>query len=41
MAIYESQRRGNAPVALPLAGGTSPLLALAREQGWEARPAAT
>jgi predicted dehydrogenase len=41
MAIYESQRRGNVPVALPLSGGASPLLALAREQGWETRPAAT
>jgi predicted dehydrogenase len=34
MAIYESQRRGNAPVHLPLSGGPSPLLALAREQRW-------
>jgi predicted dehydrogenase len=34
MAIYESQRRGNAPVRLPLAAGPSSLLALAREQGW-------
>jgi hypothetical protein len=35
MAIYESQRRGNAPVHLPLPGGPSPLGALAREQGWD------
>jgi len=34
MAIYESQRRGNAPVQLPLPVGPSPLAALAREQGW-------
>jgi predicted dehydrogenase len=34
MAIYESQRRGNAPVTLPLPAGASPLVALAREQGW-------
>jgi hypothetical protein len=34
MAIYESQRRGNAPVHLPLQGGPAPLEALAREQGW-------
>jgi predicted dehydrogenase len=34
MAIYESQRRGNAPVHLPLPPGPSPLEALAREQGW-------
>jgi predicted dehydrogenase len=37
MAIYESQRRGNAPVHLPLPGGPSPLGALAREQGWSRR----
>lgn len=36
MAIYESQRRGNAPVHLPLAGGESSLIALASEQGWSA-----
>lgn len=35
MAIYESQRRGNTPVHLPLPGGPSSLDALAREQGWE------
>jgi len=35
MAIYESQRRGNAPVRLPLPSGPSSLAALAREQGWE------
>jgi UDP-N-acetyl-2-amino-2-deoxyglucuronate dehydrogenase len=35
MAIYESQRHGNAPVHLPLPGGPSPLAALAREQGWD------
>lgn len=35
MAIYESQRRGNIPVQLPLPAGPSPLLALAREQGWQ------
>lgn len=34
MAIYESQRRGSAPVRLPLPGGPSSLLALAREQAW-------
>lgn len=34
MAIYESQRRGNLPVRLPLPGGPSPLLALAHDQGW-------
>jgi predicted dehydrogenase len=34
MAIYQSQRRGNVPVALPLPAGPSPLAALAREQGW-------
>jgi hypothetical protein len=34
MAIYESQRRGNVPVQLPLPGGPSSLIALAREQGW-------
>jgi len=34
MAIYESQRRGNAPVQLPLPTGRSSLDALAREQGW-------
>jgi predicted dehydrogenase len=34
MAIYESQRRDNAPVQLPLPGGPSPLHALARDQGW-------
>ncbi|MEO7912433.1 MAG: MBL fold metallo-hydrolase [Roseiflexaceae bacterium] len=34
MALYESQRRGNAPVQLPLPVGSSPLTALAREQGW-------
>jgi hypothetical protein len=34
MAIYESQRRGNVPVHLPLPGGSSSLVALAREQGW-------
>jgi predicted dehydrogenase len=34
MAIYESQRRGNAPVHLPLPGGASSLVALAQEQGW-------
>jgi len=34
MAIYESQRRGNVPVQLPLPAGASPLAALAREQGW-------
>jgi predicted dehydrogenase len=34
MAIYESQRRGNLPVALPLPGGPSSLVALAEEQGW-------
>jgi predicted dehydrogenase len=34
MAIYESQRRGNTPVHLPLPGGPSPLEALAREAGW-------
>ena len=39
MAIYESQRRGNAPVQLPLPAGASPLAALAREQGWD-QPAA-
>jgi predicted dehydrogenase len=38
MAIYESQRRGSAPVALPLPGGPSSLLALAREQGWRSPP---
>jgi len=35
MAIYESQRRGNTPVQLPLPGGASSLVALAREQGWD------
>ncbi len=35
MAIYESQRRGNAPVHLPLSGGPSSLVALAYEQGWD------
>jgi predicted dehydrogenase len=35
MAIYESQRRGNTPVQLPLPAGPSPLAALAREQGWD------
>jgi predicted dehydrogenase len=35
MAIYESQRRGNTPVHLPLPGGPSSLAALAREQGWQ------
>jgi predicted dehydrogenase len=34
MAIYESQRRGTIPIWLPLPAGPSPLLALAREQGW-------
>jgi predicted dehydrogenase len=34
MAIYESQRRGNIPVQLPLPAGPSPLIMLAREQGW-------
>jgi predicted dehydrogenase len=34
MAIYESQRRGNVPVHLPLPGAPSPLAELAREQGW-------
>jgi UDP-N-acetyl-2-amino-2-deoxyglucuronate dehydrogenase len=34
MAIYESQRRGNVPIHLPLPGGPSSLVALAREQGW-------
>lgn len=34
MAIYESQRRGNVPVRLPLPGGPSSLIELAREQGW-------
>jgi predicted dehydrogenase len=33
-AIYESQRRGCAPVALPLAPGGAALAALARERGW-------
>jgi predicted dehydrogenase len=36
MAIYESQRRGNQPVELPLPAGPSPLAALARQQGWDA-----
>jgi UDP-N-acetyl-2-amino-2-deoxyglucuronate dehydrogenase len=35
MAIYESQRRGNVPVYLPLPVGPAPLAALAREQGWD------
>jgi predicted dehydrogenase len=35
MAIYESQRRGNVPVHLPLSGGPSSLAALAQEQGWD------
>ncbi len=35
MAIYESQRRGNGPVYLPLPSGPSPLTQLAREQGWQ------
>ncbi|MBI3942023.1 MAG: Gfo/Idh/MocA family oxidoreductase [Chloroflexi bacterium] len=34
MAIYESQRRGNIPVHLPLPSGSSSLVALAQEQGW-------
>jgi predicted dehydrogenase len=34
MAIYESQRRGNAAVHLPLPGSPSQLAALAREQEW-------
>ncbi len=33
-AIYESQRRGSAPVPLPLPPGTDALAALARERGW-------
>ncbi len=33
-AIYESQRRGSAPVALPLPPGTTALADLARERGW-------
>lgn len=33
-AIYESQRRGNAPVQLPLPAGPPALGALARERGW-------
>jgi predicted dehydrogenase len=35
MAIYGSQRRGNAPVHLPLPSGPSSLLLLAREQRWD------
>ncbi len=35
MAIYESQRRGNVPVHLPLPAGPSSLVALAQEQGWD------
>jgi hypothetical protein len=34
MAIYASQLRGSQPVELPLPAGPSPLLALARQQGW-------
>jgi predicted dehydrogenase len=34
-AIYESQRRGSAPVTLPLPQGTTALADLAREQGWQ------
>lgn len=34
MAIYESQRRGNVPVWLPLPTGPSSLTELARAQGW-------
>lgn len=33
-AIYESQRRGSAPVPLPLPAGSRALAELAREQGW-------
>jgi hypothetical protein len=39
MAIYESQRRGTAPVQLPLPSGRSPLAALAHEQGWDQQSA--
>lgn len=39
MAIYESQRRGNVPVQLPLPGGPSSLVALAQERGWTPRDA--
>jgi predicted dehydrogenase len=35
MAIYESQRRGCTPVHLPLPGGPSSLITLAKEQGWD------
>ena len=40
MAIYESQRRGNTPVRLPMPAGASPLVELAREQGWISTPTA-
>jgi hypothetical protein len=39
MAIYESQRRGYAPVQLALLSGRSPLAALAQEQGWDQQSA--